>query len=184
MNFNITPSRSDAKANRERLVTAAQAAFATNPAASLNSIAKLAEVGPGTLYRHFPTREALVVAAYRAEIENLIGLSHVLTEQLTPVEAFRTWCHRLITHVCSQRGFAEVLKAVLSEQERADAYRPVINAITHLLEAGEATGTICKGTDPGDIQLLLGFIWQIRTAEGERRARRMVNLIVRGLTVD
>jgi AcrR family transcriptional regulator len=174
-------SRSDAKANRERLLTVARDALAKDPAASLNSIAKAASVGPGTLYRHFPTREALVVAVYRAEIENLIALSRALTEQSPPIDAFRSWCFRLIEHVRRQRGFAELLQAAMSEQERADAYRPVIDAIDHLLKACEDAGAIPGPSDPGDIQLLLSFIWQIRTDEGERRARRVVDLIIRGL---
>jgi AcrR family transcriptional regulator len=174
-------SRSDAKANRARLLSVARDALAADPAASLNSIAKAASVGPGTLYRHFPTREALVVAVYRAEIENLIALSRALTDQLPPIDAFRSWCFRLIEHVRGQRGFAELLQAAMSEQERADAYRPVIDAIDHLLKACEASGAIPHAADPGDIQLLLGFIWQIRTGEGELRARRIVDLIIRGL---
>lgn len=184
MSATAISSRSDAKANRERLLTTAQLAFAADPAASLNSIAKLADVGPGTLYRHFPTREALVVAVHHAEIENLISSPHRLTEQMPPIEALRAWCHQLIAHVCKQRGFGEVLKAVLSEQEREEAYRPVIDAIAHLLQACEAADVIRQGNDPGDIQLLLSFIWQIRTAEGEKRAKRGVELIIRGLVAE
>jgi AcrR family transcriptional regulator len=182
MDFALAPSRSDAKTNRDKLLEVARAALAADPAASLNSIAKSALLGPGTLYRHFPTREALIVAVYRAEIENLIAVSRELTEQLPPIEAFRTWCHRLLVHVRKQRGFAEVLHAALTEQERVNAYRPVIGAIAHLLTVCEAAGAIQSGMDPGDIQLLLGFIWQIRSEEGEHRARRGIDLIIRGLT--
>ncbi len=177
-------ARSDAKANRERLLATAQRAFADDPGASLNSIAKAAAVGPGTLYRHFPTREALIVAAYRAEIESLIALSHSLTAQMPAIAALRAWCHQLIAHVRRQRGFAEVLRAALSEQEREEAYRPVIDAIAHLLRAGEEAGAIRRATDPGDLQLLLSFIWQIRSTAGEERARRAVDLIIRGLEAE
>jgi AcrR family transcriptional regulator len=176
------PLRSHAHANRERLLAAAREALAADPAASLNSIAKSASVGPATLYRHFPTRDALLVAVYRAEVENLIALSHALTAELPPIEAFRSWCHRLIEHVRLQQGFGELLQAAMSEQEKLDTYRPVIDAIAHLLRACEEAGNIPRKSDPGDIQLLLSFIWQIRTADGELRARRAVELIIRGLT--
>lgn len=178
------PQRSDAKANRTKLVEAARGALAENPEASLNSIANLAGVGAGTLYRHFPTREALVVAVNRVEVERLTLLAHELSQDNPPVEAFRLWCHRLIDHVVRQSGFREMLRAALSLAEREKTYRPVREAIAHLIGECEKEGAIVPDVDPSDLQLLLSFIWQIRTAEGERRAHRAVEIVLRGLRPD
>ncbi len=175
--------RSDAQANRLRLLSVARVALAADPATSLNSIAKLAAVGPGTLYRHFPTREALVVAVYRSDLESVVALARDLTARLTPVEALRSWCYRLVELARSQRGFAELLFAATTEQERIEAHTPVFQAIAHLLTVCVEADDVPRDTDPLDVQLALSFIWQIRTEEGERRARQAVDIVVRGLTI-
>ena len=175
------PLRADAAANRQRLVEVARAAFADDPEVSLNFIAKTAEVGAGTLYRHFPTRDALVLAANRAEIDSLVTLAHSLADELPPLEALRTWCHSLIGHVRRQRGFAQVLQAALSEEEQARTFRPIADAISHLLDRCAAAGMIGTDIDALDLQLLFSFMWQIRTDEGEARGRRGVDLVIRGL---
>src|SRR5690349_1926125 len=87
--------RADARANRDRILDAARDSLATDPAASLNSIAKAAGVGAGTLYRHFPDRESLVLAMYRKEIETLVALAPALLRKHAPLKAFRIWCDRL-----------------------------------------------------------------------------------------
>ena len=173
--------RSDAKANRERLLAAAREAFDADPSASLNSIAKAAQVGPGTLYRHFPTRESLIVAVNSAQVEGLVDEASALVAEMPPLDALRTWCKRLVTFVRRQRGFAELLRATLSEQEMHETYRPVARSLEILLAACEEAGEIAPGTDPADLQLLLSFIWQIRTAEGEERAARVVEIMIEGL---
>src|SRR3984885_13053384 len=87
--------RADARANRDRILDVARDAFAADPAASLNSIAKAAGVGAGTLYRHFPSREALVLGIYRKEIDALVALAPMLLTEHAPLQAFRMWCDRL-----------------------------------------------------------------------------------------
>src|ERR1700753_3364158 len=87
--------RADARANRDRILDVARDALATDPAASLNSIAKAAGVGAGTLYRHFPSREALVLGVYRKEIDALVAMVPVLLAEHPPLQAFRMWCDRL-----------------------------------------------------------------------------------------
>lgn len=175
--------RADAQANRDRLLAAARKALADDPATSLNMIAKLAAVGPGTLYRHFPTREALVVAVYRSDLESVVALAHSLTERLDAIDAMRSWCYRLVQLARSQLGFAQLLYAATTEQERIEAHLPVSVAIGHLLATCVATGAVPPDTDPVDVQLALSFIWQIRTEAGERRALRVVDMIIRGLTL-
>src|SRR3981189_2908491 len=89
------PQRSDALKNREAILQAAHDALAESPHASLNSIAKRAGVGPGTLYRHFPTREALVLAVYRHDVQQLVDSAPVLLEEHSPLDALRLWFDRL-----------------------------------------------------------------------------------------
>ncbi|AIT80554.1 TetR/AcrR family transcriptional regulator [Novosphingobium pentaromativorans] len=182
MSSTPSPLRSDAQANRQRILDVARRALTANPDASLNSIAKAAQVGAGTLYRHFPTREALVVAVNQAEVNKLIDLAHELSLAHPATEAFRQWCTRLIDYVVGQRGFAETLRAALSLAEQEEAYRPVREAIEHLLDAGARQDAFRRDYDSGDMQLLLSFIWQIRTKEGEARARRLIELIIDGLS--
>ncbi len=88
--------RSDARANRDRVLEVARDALAADPEASLNAIAKAAGVGAGTLYRHFPSREALVLGVYRNEIDALVKLVPTLLNKHSPLRAFHIWCDRLI----------------------------------------------------------------------------------------
>ena len=83
--------RADARENRDRILDVARGALAADPSASLNSIAKAAGVGPGTLYRHFPSREALVLGIYRQEIDAMVALAPVLLAEHPPLRAFRLW---------------------------------------------------------------------------------------------
>jgi len=177
------PIRSDAQANRLRILSVASDALAADPSTSLNAIAKLAAVGPGTLYRHFPTREALVVAVYRSHLEGVVALARELTETLAPVEALRCWCYRLVELARSQRGFAEMLFAATTEQQRIEAHTPVYEAIAHLLAACIEAGDVSPDIDPLDVQVALSFIWHMRTEEGERRARKSVDIVIRGISM-
>ncbi len=101
--------RADAQANRYLILASARAAFAASPDASLNSIAKTAGVGAGTLYRHFPGRESLILALYRHEIETLVDLAQALIDTHPPIEAFRLWCARLADYGRIKHGLAEVI---------------------------------------------------------------------------
>ncbi|RVT89146.1 TetR/AcrR family transcriptional regulator [Sphingomonas crocodyli] len=176
------PLRSDAQANRERILEVARDALAADPATSLNAIAKLAAVGPGTLYRHFPTREALVVAVYRADLQGVVDLARELTEQLPPIEALRAWCRRVVELARRQTGFSQLLTAALTEQQRMEAHLPVHLAIAHLTNACIAAGMISTEIEPIDVQLALAFTWNIRTEEGERRAFKSIDILILGLT--
>ena len=176
--------RADARANRQRLLDVARVSLAADPHASLNSIAKAARVGAGTLYRHFPSREELIVAVNKVEVERFADLAEDFLREHPPFVALHRWCDRLIDHVVRQRGFRETLQAALSLPAQEATYRPVREAIDRLLRASEAAGSIRGGIEAADIQLLLSFIWQIRTEDGERRARRGVGIILRGLQPD
>src|SRR6476619_663711 len=109
------PLRADAQRNRDLLLSAAVEAFSEcGLEATLDAIAKKAGVGIGTLYRHFPTREALVEAAYRTELDKLCDAAPTLLAQLSPERALRAWMDRFVDYMTAKRGMAEALKAVIA----------------------------------------------------------------------
>lgn len=176
------PKRADAQKNRDRILEVARDALAVSSDASLNSIAKKAGVGPGTLYRHFPTREALVLAVYRHDVQQLVDSAPLLLEEHPPLDALRLWFDRLAYYGRIKHGLADVLHAATSDGLVGETYGPVIGAITLLLRACEEAGSIRSGLDPDDVLLMLGFLWRIDpSGDWEARANRMLDLVVDGL---
>ncbi|TQS44755.1 TetR/AcrR family transcriptional regulator [Cryptosporangium phraense] len=174
--------RADARENRQRIVDVAREAFASAGDTSLNEIAKRAGVGPGTLYRHFPTREALVLEVYRAEIEALAALAPALLDDHPPLEALRRWLDRVARYGQLKYGVAEVIHAVTTDSVEAEAYRLVTGAIRTLLDAGAATGELRPDVDDGDFLLLISFLWRIDPETGgEAQATRMLDLVMAGV---
>jgi AcrR family transcriptional regulator len=176
------PGRADARANRAHIIEVARDAFTTSANASLNSIAKKAGVGPGTLYRHFPTREALIVAVYRHEVEQLAAYAPQLLEEHPPLQALRLWFDRLAYYGRIKHGVSDVLHSLTDDDLTDAAYGPVIGALGLLLKACEDDGSIRSGVDPDDVLLMLGFLWRISPGEqGEARAARLLDLVIDGL---
>lgn len=175
-------TRADAQRNRARILDVAATAFRENPDVSLNQIGKLAGVGAGTLYRHFPTREALLLAVYAAEIDGLEGAVDELLAKEPPLDAFRSWSRQLAELVRIKHGLGEAL-ASPSAQEVIDAtYAPVTNAIGRLLDAAVADGDIGPGADPGDILLLLSALWRVPAGpDGLAQADRLLEMVVASL---
>jgi AcrR family transcriptional regulator len=148
------PLRSNARQNRERILEVAHDALTASSTASLNPIAKKAGVGIATLYRHFASREALVLAVYRHE---------VLLKTLPPIDALRQWMDRLAHYGMTKAGLADALSTATTSQPglAAETYGPVIGALSMLLQANEQAGTIRAGLDPDDVLLIMGFLWRI-----------------------
>ncbi|MBI1170487.1 TetR family transcriptional regulator [bacterium] len=127
--------RSDGLRNRERLIDAAKTVLAQGgPGSSLEAVARHAEVGIGTLYRHFPTREALFQAVYRHEVEQLIRLADDLRDAPDGVEAFRDWMHANVALVATKRGLLGALSVVLTDESKA-MYTEVSARLTQAVEA-------------------------------------------------
>jgi AcrR family transcriptional regulator len=176
------PRRSDAVANRERLLEVAREALRESPDASLNSIAKRAGVGAGTLYRHFPNRESLVFAVYQDDVEKVSAKAPALLANHPPVDALRIWFESLSKAIRTKHGLGEALRSPEAEKAIAESYGPVTAAIAELLAAGEAAGELKPGLDPGDVLLLMSFLW--RTADdkaGRAQAARTLDLVLAGL---
>jgi AcrR family transcriptional regulator len=178
--------RADARANRAKLLAVARDALARDATVSLNAIAKAATVGPGTLYRHFPNREALVLAVYRHEIDAVAAQALELAAEHPPREAFRRWCARLAALAWIKQGLADVLDQAICERDVASLrafYAPLRDALERLLRAGEATGAFAPGLDAEDMLYLLSFLMRIKPdEEGTARTDRLLDLVTRGLS--
>jgi AcrR family transcriptional regulator len=179
------PLRADAQRNRDRLLHAAVQAFSqVGPDVTLDAIAKDAGVGIGTLYRHFPTRESLVEAAYRNELARLCDAVTDLLQAMAPDEATRTWMDRFVDYMTTKRGMADALRAVIASggNPYAQSRDRLIAAITTLLHAGAAAGTVRSDIEPGDV---LASVSGVSLAAGEPaqrdQARRLLDLLMDGL---
>lgn len=174
--------RADARENKERILKVAQKALVADPGASLNSIAKAAGVGPGTLYRHFPNRESLVLEVYRQEIDELAALAPVLLTQHPPLQAFRLWCDRLAQFGRMKHGVADIINTGKSDKDFQGTYKPILGAVRQLMDVCEASGEILPGSNSEDFLMLMGFMWRLPlNSAGEERTKRLMALIFRGL---
>jgi len=176
------PVRSDARRNREKLVAVARAAFApAEGTVALGAIARAAGVRIGTLYRHFPTREALVEAVYAAELDDVTASAPALLEQLPPEAALRAWMDRYAAFVETKRGMADVLRASMASGRIATpaTRRRITAAIGAILDAGARAGTLRSGVDPEDVTLmLLGVFLSTSAGQDAERVGRMLDLIL------
>jgi AcrR family transcriptional regulator len=175
------PTRADAQQNRGRILQAAHDAFAESDDASLNSIAKRAGVGAGTLYRHFPTREALILAVYRHDVQVLAGSVAEVLVECEPLDAFRMWFDRLADYVRIKHGLGEALHSAAVQDVVNETYAPVTAAVGELLAACEAAKVLRPGLDPADVLLLMGFLWRVGPGEdGKAQAARLFDLVIDG----
>ncbi|WP_328330782.1 TetR/AcrR family transcriptional regulator [Streptomyces sp. NBC_00455] len=179
------PLRADAQRNRDKILATAVRVFSEEGLdAHLERIAREAGVGTGTLYRNFPTREILIEAAYRNEVERLCDAAPDLLATLPPREALRAWTRRFIDYVTAKFGMAEALRAVVAS--RGDPYghsRDMIEAaITILMEAGTATGALRSDIRPPDMfAALAGIALTSGKPEQRDQAERLLDLLLDGL---
>ena len=177
--------RADARRNRDRLLGVAVRAFSQDgPDVTLDAIAKDAGVGIGTLYRHFPTREALIEAAYRSELARLCDAVPDLLQDMPPDEATRAWMDRYIEYMTTKRGMAGALRAVIASggTPYAQSRDRLTTAITSLLQAGAAAGALRADIEPGDVLASLSGISLAAGEPAQRdQARRLLDLLMDGL---
>jgi AcrR family transcriptional regulator len=177
--------RADGQRNRQRLLAAARQAFSSGDGAvTLEAIARHAGLGIGTLYRHFPTREALVEAVYRHELEQLRTSADELLASQDADVALRTWMDHFADYVAAKRGMAEALRAVVasgavSSSETRDT---LTGAIGGLLDAGAAAGAVRDDINAEDVLATLTGVSLAAGAPGQRdQAARMLDLLMDGL---
>jgi AcrR family transcriptional regulator len=183
--------RADAQRNRERLVEAARRAFASGEhKATLEGIARDAGVGIGTLYRHFPTREALVEAVYRAELARLCDSAAELLADLEPAAALRAWMDRFAGYVAAKRDMADTLRVIVAAGTitTSQARARLAASVQVLLDAGVAAGTLRDDVLAQDVVVSLVGIFlacprpeQSARPEQSEQAGRMMDLLMAGL---
>jgi AcrR family transcriptional regulator len=184
---NVPLRRADAARNRDTILAAALAALTESGDASLNSIAKRAGVANATLYRHFPTRESLVLEVYRHEVRQLAEAADQLLVKESPGDALRDWVQRLAQYAMTKHGLADALRAATGSGTAlfAETYDPIVAALERLLVAAEYAGTVRSGLDPHDVILALAGLWEIDPAtDWQARARQLYDLIFTGLQAD
>lgn len=175
--------RSDALENRARILAAARDAFAEDGTTSMNRVAQRADVGAGTLYRNFPTREALVLAVYQDEVDRIVaGVPDLLAHE-APLEALRRWVTDLVEAMRRKHGLGDALSPSAHRTVTEQTYGPVLGAIETMLDAGKRAGTIREDADPGDVLQLTAALWRAAPGPGDR-SPRMLGLILDGLRRD
>jgi AcrR family transcriptional regulator len=175
--------RADAERNRARLLHAARAAFASGPAAvvTLEQIARAADVGIGTLYRHFPTREALVEALYREELAQLCANADGLLAAEAPDRALRSWMDRFADYATAKREMADALRAVFASGAVtvSQAREQLTAAVQRILDAGITAGTLRDDVRAEDIVVtVVGMFTATSLAGGREQLRRMLDLLM------
>ena len=177
--------RADAQRNREQLLAAAVAAFSgSGPEATLDSIARAAGVGIGTLYRHFPSREALIDAAYRSELARLCDSVPGLLAALPPDQALRAWMDNFVDYMTTKRGMAEALRAVVASGGNpfAASRARLLAAIDGLLQAGARAGLLRPDVSPDDVLVGVSGVSVLAAEPSQRdQAGRLLDLIMDGL---
>ncbi|MEU0060089.1 TetR/AcrR family transcriptional regulator [Streptomyces sp. NPDC006334] len=177
--------RADARRNRERILEAAVRAFSEKgPDVAIDTIAKAAGVGSATLYRHFPTREALVEAAYRNELARVCDSAAKLLADNPPDRALRLWMDGFIDYVAAKQGMADALRAAVASG--ADPFAETLDklgtALGALLRAGADAGLLRPDVDPFDVGFSLAGVALITSAPDQReRAGRLLDLLLDGL---
>ncbi|QIS17426.1 TetR/AcrR family transcriptional regulator [Nocardia terpenica] len=178
------PVRADAHRNRERLLEVARRVFAADGKVTLDSIAREAGVGIGTLYRHFPTREALIEAVYRAEIRKLCDSAIELARTTRPADAaLRAWMDRFADYIAAKREMADALRvAVASGAITREGVRAELStAVADLLDAGAEDGTLRPDARAQDVVAALVGVFLACGPDQRAQADRLMCLLVDGL---
>ena len=177
-------TRTDAQRNRERILEVAKAAFARSGAnTSLDDVARQAGVGAGTLYRHFPTRDALLEAVYHTEVAKLAAAERELSEKLPPVEALRAWMLLFVDYIAEKHIIAPALNTFvggpskLYESSRAQ----VTGAIEALVKRAIKSGDVRKDLEPFDLlRALIGVSNVASAPDWQQSAKRLVDILILG----
>ncbi len=180
----VRAPRVDARRNRERILEVAREAFTRHgPGATLDDIARRAEIGPGTLYRHFPTRDALVEAVYRSEVEKLTAAAERFTSTLQPLPALRSWMLVFIDYVAKKMLILPVMDTVPGGSVRLmqGSHGLIHGTFRGLVERAIASGDLRPGTNPDDLMRAFIGVFHTTALPGwEPSARRIVDILLEG----
>jgi len=184
----VSPRRADTRRNHERILVAAAESLTRLGEVSFNAIAKKAEVGVGTVYRHFPTPQALILAVYQREVRHLVEVVPSLLETHTPQQAFQIWTtDHLARYMMTKRGLASALRTASTSHGElpANAYQDMVGAIATLLKANVEAGTVRPDLDPETLlRGLGGLLYLDPTGDWQSQAASVTDLLWRGMRAD
>jgi AcrR family transcriptional regulator len=176
--------RTDAQLNRERILEVAKEAFTRSGAnASLDDIAREAGVGAGTLYRHFPTRDALIEAVYRTEVEKLAAAEKKFSESLPPIEALRAWMLLFVDYIATKHIIAPALNTIVGGPSKLyeGSRGQIQGAIDALVKRAIKNGDIRRDLDPFDLlRALIGVSNVASSPDWQQSAKRLVDILITG----
>jgi AcrR family transcriptional regulator len=176
--------RADAQRNRERLLAAAKEAFTRYGAdISLDEVAKQAGTGPGTLYRHFPTRDVLLAEVYRAEVDMLANAEREYAASMQPIAALRAWMLLFVDYIATKQLIAPALNSLISDTSALyESSGPkIIGALNALVERAIQNGDIREDLDPMDLlRALVGVSNVASLPDWPQSARRLVDILIVG----
>ncbi|MEU9832534.1 TetR/AcrR family transcriptional regulator [Streptosporangium sp. NPDC048047] len=179
--MNAPRRRADATENRARILQAAREVVANADEVRLNEIAKRAGVGQGTLYRHFPTREALLAEVYRKDVDDLVAAAPELLAEHPPLPALAGWLDRVAEYAKVKREVFAAVEVGVWQDLSAHSLGPIGEALTTLLDAGKAEGVVRPDVDARDVILLIGCLTRLEPAEWDTRAHRLLGVVLDGL---
>jgi AcrR family transcriptional regulator len=176
--------RADAERNRQRILEIAKKAFTRSGAnISLDDLARQAGIGPGTLYRHFPTRDALLEAVYRTEVEKLAAAERELSQAMPPVEALRAWMLLFVDYIAAKHIIAPALNTLVGGPSKLfeASGSQIKGAIGALVERAIESGDIRPDLDPLDLlRALIGVSNVASVPNWAESARRLVQILIAG----
>jgi AcrR family transcriptional regulator len=181
----VSPRRADTRRNHERILTVAAESLARSGDVSFNAIAKEAEVGVGTVYRHFPTPETLILAVYQREVRHLVDVVPSLLEIHTPEEAFRIWTtDHLARYMMTKRGLADALRAATASHGELpmSAQQAMTGAVATLLQANVEAGAVRADLDPETVlRGLAGLLYLDPSGDWRSQTACLTDLLWRGM---
>jgi AcrR family transcriptional regulator len=176
--------RTDAQRNRERILEVAKEAFARSGTnASLDDIARDTGVGAGTLYRHFPTRDALIEAVYRTEVEKLAAAERKFFQAMPPIEALRAWMLLFVDYIATKKIIAPALNTLVGGPSKVyeGSRAQIEGAIDGLVKRAIKSGDIRKDLDPFDLlRALIGVSNVASSPDWQQSAKRLVDILIIG----
>ena len=176
--------RSDAQLNRNRILDVAYIELTRSADVPLSVIAKKAGVGQGTIYRHFPDREALILEVYRHGMEQVAEVAADLLKTLPADQALREWMDHLARYAIAKAGLADAVRQATSASSSGEkpGYAPMFAAADLLLRAGEQAGTIRPGVTADDFFLAVAGLWQLDShTDWQPRLTWLLDLVMDGL---
>jgi AcrR family transcriptional regulator len=184
----VSPRRADTRRNHERILAAAAESLARSDEVSFNAIAKQAEVGVGTVYRHFPTPEALILAVYQREVRHMVEVVPTLLTKHTPEQAFRIWTtDHLARYMMTKRGLATALRTATASRGElpANAFEAITDAVTTLLKANIEAGTVRPDLDAQTVLRGLAGLLQLSPHDDwHAQSASLTDLLWRGMRAE